>query len=158
MSKKVQIILLSTLGAIFLALALYKVYSNVTAKKAFEIQVVNETSSSPLSEAEDLKIKKAKYYSIYSNGKIEKASPFKIKKQTVDVDPTILFDSYTQNNETRIKLKKKNYKLKDQNSKKVITDPNYKRLINRIVEDVRYEAYTCDYLKKAIHPTMLTTV
>ena len=68
MSKKVQIILLSTLGAIFLALALYKVYSNVTAKKAFEIQVVNETSSSPLSEAEDLKIKKAKYYSIYSNG------------------------------------------------------------------------------------------
>ena len=49
MSKKVQIILLSTLGAIFLALALYKVYSNVTAKKAFEIQVVNETSSSPLS-------------------------------------------------------------------------------------------------------------
>ena len=80
MSKKVQIILLSTLGAIFLALALYKVYSNVTAKKAFEIQVVNETSSSPLSEAEDLKIKKAKYYSIYSNGKIEKASPFKIKQ------------------------------------------------------------------------------
>ena len=81
MSKKVQIILLSTLGAIFLALALYKVYSNVTAKKAFEIQVVNETSSSPLSEAEDLKIKKAKYYSIYSNGKIEKASPFKIKNK-----------------------------------------------------------------------------
>ena len=76
----------------------------------------------------------------------------------MDVDPTILFDSYIQNNETRIKLKKKNYKLKDQNSKKVITDPNYKRLINRIVEDVRYEAYTCDYLKKSIHPTMLTTV
>lgn len=75
----------------------------------------------------------------------------------MDVDPTILFDSYTPNNETRIKLKK-NYKLKDQNSKKVITDPNYKRLINRIVEDVRYEAYTCDYLKKTIHPTMLTTV
>lgn len=148
MSKKVRIILLSTLGAIFLALALYKVYSNVTAKKAFEIQVVNETSSSPLSEAEDLKIKKAKYYSIYSNGKIEKASPFKIKKQTVDVDPTILFDSYTQNNETRIKLKKKNYKLKDQNSKKVITDPNYKRLINRIVEDVRYEAYTLRLFKE----------
>ena len=55
MSKKVQIILLSTLGAIFLALALYKVYSNVTAKKT-------------------------KYYSIYSNGKTEKASPFKIKQ------------------------------------------------------------------------------
>lgn len=72
----------------------------------------------------------------------------------MDVDPTILFDSYTQNNETHIKLKKKNYKLKDQNSKKVITDPNY----NRVVEDVRYEAYTCDHLKKAIHPTMLTTV
>ena len=76
----------------------------------------------------------------------------------MDVDPTILFDSYIQNNETCIKLKKKNYKLKDQNSKKVITDPNYKKLINGIVEDVRYEAYTCDYLKKAIHPTMLTTV
>lgn len=66
----------------------------------------------------------------------------------MDVDPTILFDSYTQNNETRIKLKKKNYKLKDQNSKKVITDPNYKRLINRIVEDVRYEAYTLRLFKE----------
>jgi hypothetical protein len=66
----------------------------------------------------------------------------------VDVDPTILFDSYIQNNETRIKLKKKNYKLKDQNSKKVITDPNYKRLINRIVEDVRYEAYTLRLFKE----------
>lgn len=81
MSKKVQIILLSILGAIFFVsvkqhLLYTKYIQMLLLKKTFEIQVVNETSSSPLSEAEDLKIKKAKYYSIYSNGKIEKASPF----------------------------------------------------------------------------------
>lgn len=151
MNKKVRIILFSILGVLFVLVAVlisYKIYSNVTAKKIVKIQVIHETTPYPLSEHGDLKIKKAKYYSIYSNGKIEKTSPFKAKNQTVDVDTTTIFDSYTKNNWTHIKLKKKNYQLKDQYSKKVITDPNYKKLINKIIEDVRYEAYTLRLFKE----------
>lgn len=63
MSKKVQIILLSTLGAIG-AIFFVSVKQHLLYTKYIQM----------------LLLKKTKYYSIYSNGKIEKASPFKIKQ------------------------------------------------------------------------------